>query len=33
MGIGKGITQTLVEAGASVMIADINMKIANRTVE
>ena len=33
MGIGKGITQTLVEAGASVMIADINMEIANKTVE
>jgi 2-deoxy-D-gluconate 3-dehydrogenase len=33
MGIGKGIAQTLVGAGASVMIADINMEVANKTVE
>lgn len=33
MGIGKGIAQTLVGAGASVMIADISMEVANKTVE
>lgn len=33
MGIGKGIALRLSEAGAGVMIADINMEVANQTVE
>lgn len=33
MGIGKGIALRLAEAGASVMITDIDMETANQTVE
>jgi 2-deoxy-D-gluconate 3-dehydrogenase len=33
MGIGKGITKILAEAGANVMVADVNMEVANETVE
>jgi 2-deoxy-D-gluconate 3-dehydrogenase len=33
MGIGKGIVMRLVEAGASIVISDINIEAANKTVE
>jgi 2-deoxy-D-gluconate 3-dehydrogenase len=33
MGIGQGITLRLAQAGASVMIADVNDEAGNRTVE
>jgi len=33
MGIGKGITKILAEAGANLMVADVNMDEADKTVE
>ena len=33
MGIGKGIALRLAEAGAAVMISDINEEVARKTVE
>jgi 2-deoxy-D-gluconate 3-dehydrogenase len=33
MGIGKGITRTLAEAGANVIVADVNMEAASETVK